>query len=94
MGEKIDVPPLRAEKGEVGDRRLAARQYDKIADRQRLSGGDEHEEHGGLHPQWVEIVEIGDAGEHRHGDRDVAFRARPQGGQAERVLRRQARRFG
>ena len=70
MGEKVDVPALRAEMREVGDRRLAAGQDDEIADRQRLARTHEDEPHVRLHAQRIEVVEIGDAREHRHGDRD------------------------
>ena len=92
MGEKIDVPALLAKKGEVGDGRLAARQDDEIRDRQRLAGRDEDEPHRGLEPQRIEIVEIGDAREHRHGDRERRFaRAAFAFAEAEGVLRRQAR---
>ena len=92
MGEEVDVPALRAEKGKIGDRRLAAGQDDEIGDRQRLAGVHEDEPHVGLQPQRIEIVEIGDAREHRHGDASRgAVGARFAVAEAERVLRRQAR---
>ena len=68
MGEKVDVPALLTKEFEIGDRRLAAGQDDKVGDRQRLAGAHEDEPHGRLHAQRVEIVEIGYARQHWHGD--------------------------
>ena len=48
----------------------------------------------GSMPQRIKIVEIGDAREHGHGDRDGAVRPRAPIPKAERVFRRQARGFG
>ena len=71
---QVDVPALRAEELEVGDRRLAAGQDDEVRiERQRPTRRDEFELHLRLEPQRVEVVEVRDV---RHvRDRDPNARA-------------------
>src|SRR6202046_2683877 len=84
MGEEVDIPALFTKEFEIGDRRLAARQDDKVGDRQRLARADKHEAHGGLNVQRVEVVEIGDARQHWDGDAHRAVDSRLPGLEAAR----------
>ncbi len=58
----IDVPALRAQEGEVADRRFRAGQDDDVGlRRDRFAGTNEDEIDARLHAERIEIVEIGDA---------------------------------
>ncbi len=76
MGADIDIPALGADERQVRERRLGSRQDDEIGvARQGFAGPDEGDGDVGLGDQRIEIVEIGDPGEHRHGDADVRIAA-------------------
>ena len=98
--QDVDVPAFLAQHGEVGDRGLGAGQdHEGAVPRQGRAPAQQQELHPGLGGQRVEVVEIADAGQHRHGDPQGGAgvaRGRPEGGeQILRVLRRQAaRRIG
>src|SRR3546814_17251690 len=65
MGGDVDVPTLRAQELQIGNGRFSAGQdYERSAGRDRLSWGNHGEPHGWLLRQRVEIVEIGNAGQH------------------------------
>ena len=69
MGEEVDVPALGAQEFEIADRRLRARQDHQIRiARQWPAGPDQDQLDRRLGAQRVEIVEIGDARQYRHGD--------------------------
>ena len=71
MRQDVDVPALAAQEGEIGERRLRSRQDDqrRVA-RQRLARPDQDQLDRRLGAQRVEIVEIGDVRQQRHGDPD------------------------
>ena len=74
MSEDVDVPALAAQEVEVRERRLRARQdHQRRVARQRPSGLDHDQLDPGLGAKRVEIVEIGDARQHRHGDAGDAY---------------------
>ena len=71
MREDVDVPALAAQEVEIRERRLRARQdHQRRVARQRPSGLDHDQLDPRLGAQRIEIVEIGDARQHRHGDAD------------------------
>jgi hypothetical protein len=90
MREKIDMPALPLKEIEIRDRRFAAGQDDEIGERNGFAGANENKPHAGLHPQRIELVEIGDPRQHEDGDRDGAVRAGFDRAEAERVFSRQA----
>src|SRR3546814_13673833 len=76
MGGDVDVPTLRAQELQIGNGRFSAGQdYERSAGRDRLSWGNHGEPHGWLLRQRVEIVEIGNAGQHGYGYFNGAFHA-------------------
>ena len=79
---------------EIGDRRLAARQDDKIGDRQRLARTDEHEPHGRLELSGSKSSKLAMRASIGTAMVNRAFRPRLLVAEAERVLGRQARRLG
>src|SRR6185437_11490898 len=79
MGVQIDIPALAAQYREIGARRLGTRQDHQIAHWQGPSRHDEIELDAAFGAQRIEIVEIGDMGEERNGDRHGAV-ARRRGG--------------
>ena len=69
MGLNVDVPALRPQKGEIADGGFAARQDHHIGVAgYGLARPHEHQFNAGLQPQGIQIIKIGDAGEHRHRD--------------------------
>jgi hypothetical protein len=96
VGGDVDVPALGAQRRKVGDRRLRARQHDEGGiTRQRRAARHEDDLDRRLLLQGVEVVEVGDARQHRH--RHLEARPRFRGGavaRADGVLRRQAVRLG
>ena len=91
VGRDVDIPALFPQEGEIGDGRLGPRQDDEVSvPRQRIARRHHVDGDVGLGAQGVEIVEIGDAREHRHGDADRPVGRLVAGHQAHRVLRRQA----
>jgi hypothetical protein len=68
MRQDVDVPAFGAQRGEVGERRLRAGQQHEIGERQRAARRHQLERDAGLGAQRIEIVEIGDARQARHGD--------------------------
>jgi hypothetical protein len=91
MCRDVDVPALGAQGGEVGDGRFRSRQDDEVGVAgqrpSRLNEGDRHVRLGG---QRVEVVEVGDTRQPRHGDANRP--GRPRRGRTiedDRVLRRQ-----
>ncbi len=95
MGAQIDVPALLAKGLQVVDRGLGARQQHQGGLRgDRRAGPDQHHRHARLRPQGVEVVEIGDARQHRHRHRDGTGPARARAREPQHVLRRQARGVG
>jgi len=61
--------PCARKKGEIADGGFAAGQNDDVGiGRNGFTRSDENQLDAGLHAQWIEIVEIGDAGENRHRD--------------------------
>ena len=84
--------PLRAQECEIGDRRLAAGQDDQRGlGGNSLAGPHHHEPDLRLELQRIEIVEIGDARQHRDGDRHARARGGRRALQRRGVFRRQAR---
>ena len=83
--------PARAQRREIADGGLGARQQDQVGiARQRVAGLDQLDAHIRLGAQRVEIVEIGDARQPRHRDLDRArSSARAIAVQRHRILRRQ-----
>ena len=65
----VDIPALGAQESEIADGGFAAGQdHDDCVAWNGLAGPHEDELHPGLHAQRIEVVEIGDARPHRHGD--------------------------
>jgi hypothetical protein len=74
MSLEVDVPALRPQRVEIGDRRLRAGQQHEVgADRQRLAPAHHHHAHARLGPERVEVVEIGDVRQERHRDGDPSL---------------------
>ena len=87
--------PAGAERGEIGARRLRAGQQDQVGRlRQRPARLDHGDGDIGLGAQRIEIVEIGDARQARHGDEIGAAGALLRMIEGERILGREARRIG
>ena len=89
----VDIPTLSAELRQIGACRFGARQQHQIGiARQRPTGLDNHQIDIGLGAQRIEIVEIGDPREARHGNANGARAAqrKPCAGavEADRILRR------
>ena len=83
MGGEVAVPAVAAEVDEVGDGRFRAGNDDQPGIlRQRPARRDEDDLDLRLGLQRIEIVEIGDARQHRHGDLQRAGFARRQGAPA------------
>ena len=72
--------PCCAQEGEIGDGRLRARQDDEVgvAPGSARRAARRPADTPGSMPQRIEIVEIGDARQHRHGDRERRRRASPR----------------
>ena len=65
----VDVPALRAQEGEIADGGFGAWQDDDVRVRgDGLARPHEYQLHTRLHAKRIEVVEIGDAREHWHGD--------------------------
>src|SRR6185312_9751363 len=91
---EVDIPALLTKEVEVGDRRLGAGQDDEIGDGRRLAWTNEDKLDGRLQAQGVEVVEIGDMRQHRHGDGRRPLCLRAALAETERVFRRKTRRVG
>ena len=89
VGEDVDVPALGAEGGEVGEGRLGAGNDDEVGGRQRAAGFDDFQAYAGGEPQRVEIVEIGNARQARHGNGEGPLPACWRRLQREHVLGRE-----
>ena len=83
--------PACAQRGEVGDRRLRARQDDEIGvARQRRARPHRDQLDRGLGVERIEIVEVGDVRQDRHRDAHARLRLRGQRSiERERILGRQ-----
>ena len=96
MREDVDIEARLAQRGEIGDGRLGARQDNEIGvARQRIARPHPHQLDGRLGVERIEIVEIGDMRQQRNGDLDGGSGLdRPRSLQREGILRRQQPRFG
>ena len=95
MREDVGVPALLAHRFKVGDRRLRAGDEDQVAiARNRSPGLDDQYIDVRLGAKRVEVVEVGDARQSRHGDSDCRARLRRFIGEAEDIFSRQARSRG
>ena len=75
MRDDVDIEARLAQRGEVGDGRLGARQDNEIGvARERLARPHPHELDARLGVERIEIVEIGDMRQQRNGDLDCALR--------------------
>ena len=73
MRRQVLVPALFPQEGQIAEGRLGAGYEDEISIAgQRVTGLDDHHVDVGFGGQRVEVVEIGDAGQTRHGDFDRA----------------------
>ncbi len=91
MGEDVDVPAVFAQGGEIGAGRLGAGDEDEIGiARQGLAGLNQGHGDAGLGAEGIEVVEIGDARQARHGDVEAAPLPRAHVIEGEGVLGRQA----
>ena len=91
MGQDVDVPAGLAQRRQVGAGGLAAGNDDEVGIAgERTAGPDDVDADAGLRPQRIEIVEIGDARQARHGNAETA--GPPVGSlQRQRVFGGQAR---
>ena len=91
MRGDIDVESRRAQRGEIGDGRFRSGQNDQIGVAgQRRTRPHANELDRGLGVERIEIVEIGDMRQDRHGDAQLCLRFRRMALlQRQRVFRRQ-----
>lgn len=87
---QIDVPALRAKKRELGERGLCSRDDNEIARGQRLSR--RHHSHVDLRlsTQGIQVVKVGDPGQHGHRDIHAPLSRRRRLLQYDRILSRQS----
>ena len=90
MPLEVAVPPLLPQEQQVAYGGLGARQDHKARIlRQWMAGRHEHDLDRRLGPERIEVIEIGDARQHRHGDLERAALAGCQSLQHDRILGRQ-----
>eukprot|EP01136_Pigoraptor_vietnamica_P026946 Opistho-1_new@82592 len=92
MGKNVDIPALRANRRQIGQRCLGSRQHDQRGlRRDRLAGRHHHHLHIGFQHQRVEVVEVRDARQDRAGDQDTPLRPFDRALQPHRILAGQPR---
>ena len=90
MRPDVDVPADAHEGVETGDGGFGTGQDDEVGERQRGRRVNGDEIHLRLERQGVQVVEITDAGQHRHNNGDPRTGSAPRGlGERHRILGRQ-----